>query len=189
MKQKKKPFWTTHLIVLTGVFAALVTIGTSIRIPLPALTGNPFVHFGSSIFILSVLILGYWPGVLAGGIGFAVFDILNGYATEAPYFPLECLIVAFFIVVSAKFINTKSTSKLAILVPTFFAGLAKLMMTFFKNLVMMLYMGSQLNIAIVGSFSTLYITFVNVIISLFFVSLVYFPLNKIIQPILTKKRF
>ena len=85
--------WSIKETTLMGLFAALTVVGTSIRVPLPALVGNPFFHFGLPILSLAVLTLGFFKGSLAGGIGFAIFDILNGFAAEAPYFILESFVV------------------------------------------------------------------------------------------------
>ena len=53
-----------------------------IRIPVPATQG--YVHFGDTILILSVLILGKKNGALAGAFGQALADLLGGYAIFAP---------------------------------------------------------------------------------------------------------
>ncbi|KFN89598.1 putative membrane protein [Tetragenococcus muriaticus PMC-11-5] len=75
---------------MVALFTALTVIGTMIKIPLPT---GAFVHLGNAVLLLSVLLLGYVKGSLAGGLGFAIFDILNGYAAEAPYFIVESFIV------------------------------------------------------------------------------------------------
>ncbi|MFH0349857.1 hypothetical protein ACG92U_08630 [Leuconostoc citreum] len=47
-------------------------MATSIQVPMPALIGKPFVHLGNAAALLSVLILGYKRGALAGGMGLAL---------------------------------------------------------------------------------------------------------------------
>lgn len=54
-------------LVLVALFAALTLMGTMIKIPLPT---GAFIHFGNSVVLLAVLLVGYWQGALAGGIGF-----------------------------------------------------------------------------------------------------------------------
>ena len=54
--------WKTSEVVLMGLFAAITVVGTSIRVPLPALVGNPFFHFGLPILSLAVLTLGFLKG-------------------------------------------------------------------------------------------------------------------------------
>lgn len=62
-----------HSIALIAVFIALTFLGTMIKIPLP--TGE-FVHLGNIVVLLAILFIGYLKGALAGGIGFALFDLL-----------------------------------------------------------------------------------------------------------------
>ena len=83
---------TIHQITYIAVFAALTVIGTMIKIPMPT---GAFAHLGNSVLLLAVLLLGYTRGALAGGLGFAIFDLLNGYAAEAPYFLFESFIVGY----------------------------------------------------------------------------------------------
>lgn len=66
-------------IVLIALFTALTVVATTIKIPMP----GAFVHLGNAVLLLAVLLLGYFRGALAGGLGFAIFDVLNGYVTEA----------------------------------------------------------------------------------------------------------
>ncbi len=51
------------MIVLTGLFAAIIYLGIFIlRIPIPALVGRPFIHFGNTLAALAVLFLGLRNG-------------------------------------------------------------------------------------------------------------------------------
>lgn len=71
-------------LVFTGLFAAIIFIGISVlRIPLPAIVGRPFIHFGNILTVLAVMLLGFGYGAAAGAIGLGLFDILNGYAATA----------------------------------------------------------------------------------------------------------
>ena len=73
-------------IVLVALFTSITFVATSIQVPMPALIGKPFVHLGNSAVLLSVLLLGYKRGALAGGFVLALFDVMHGYAMEAPYY-------------------------------------------------------------------------------------------------------
>ena len=72
---------TTKKIVLAGVMAALVTVGTMlIQIP----TGiSGYVHLGDSIIYFAGIALGPVLGGLAAGIGSMFADIFSGYAAYA----------------------------------------------------------------------------------------------------------
>lgn len=70
-------------IVITALFAALACVATmSIRIPTPGTGG--YIHPGDAIVILSGVFLGPVYGLLAGGIGSAMADLLGGYFVYVP---------------------------------------------------------------------------------------------------------
>ena len=71
-------------IIMTGLFAAIIYLGVWIlRIPVPALVGRSFIHFGNTLTAVAILYLGYRNGMLAGIIGLGGFDLLNGYAATS----------------------------------------------------------------------------------------------------------
>ena len=70
-------------IIMTALIAALACVATmSIRIPTPGTQG--YIHPGDAIVILSGAILGPAYGLLAGGIGSALADLLGGYFIYVP---------------------------------------------------------------------------------------------------------
>lgn len=161
-------------IVFVALFTALTVIGTSIKIPLPT---GAFVHLGNAVLLLSVLLLGYFKGALAGGLGFAIFDVLNGYITEAPYFILESFIVGaaaygMFVVFKKK--PTKIWQIVAIGIVT---GIAKLLMTQMKNTVMLMIYGSDATAAFTAALAKLPATLINVSMTVLLVAILYFPLR------------
>lgn len=69
--------------VLVGLMAAMVFVGTYIRITIPTPLGPTMLHLGNVMCILSGLILGPVSGGLAAGIGSAIFDLLDpNFAAE-----------------------------------------------------------------------------------------------------------
>lgn len=78
MREEKTKLLTYSALLMGLTLAATILI----RIPIPATQG--YVHFGDTILMLSVLILGKKRGALAGAIGMAAADILGGYAIFAP---------------------------------------------------------------------------------------------------------
>ncbi|MDT2814180.1 ECF transporter S component [Vagococcus carniphilus] len=178
--------WALSEIVLMGLFSALTVVGTSIRVPLPALIGNPFFHFGLPILCLAVLTLGFVKGSLAGGIGFAIFDVLNGFAAEAPYFVLESFVVGGALALA--YIQFKRFKDKAWFIPMImvFAAIAKIAMTFLKNLVVSLFMGTTLGVATAASVSALYITVINAIAAVIIVTMLYKPVSSLTNKMLKK---
>ncbi|OPJ55591.1 ECF transporter S component [Alkalithermobacter paradoxus] len=74
----------TKKLTLTAVMVALVCVGTMvINIPMPATNG--FVNIGDSMIFITSILFGPTVGMIAGGIGSALADILLGYAHWAPF--------------------------------------------------------------------------------------------------------
>jgi len=67
-------------IIYTGLFAALTCVSILIlHIPV----GNGIVHVGDAIIYLGAIILPFPYGIIAGGIGGSLSDLLDGYAIYA----------------------------------------------------------------------------------------------------------
>lgn len=166
---------TIHSVVFVALFAALTYIATAfIHIPTP----GAFVHMGNAVLLLAVLLLGYFRGALAGGLGFFFYDMLNGYTTEAPYFILESFIVGAAAYGVFKLFQKKPTKIWQIVVIAAATGVAKIIMTQIKNTVMNLVMGASFNAAFVGALAKLPATLINVAMTIIVVSIIYFPLKK-----------
>ena len=69
----------TRKTVLKGLMIALVCIATMvIQIPMPGTNG--YVNIGDSVIFISSILFGPITGMIAGGVGSALADILSGYA-------------------------------------------------------------------------------------------------------------
>jgi uncharacterized membrane protein len=69
-------------IALAALLIALTTVFTLlIRVPVPATQG--YVNLSSAAITFAGLIFGPWMGLVAGGIGAALADLLGGYAQFA----------------------------------------------------------------------------------------------------------
>ena len=85
-------------MVVTAFFAAVTFLGIqAFRIPLPAVVGTPFVHFGHIFVVMGALLQGGKRGAVSGTLGLVIFDILNGYLQDVPQVMIEtivkCLII------------------------------------------------------------------------------------------------
>ena len=73
----------TRKLSIMGLLIALTCVATMIiRIPIPATNG--YINVGDSIILISAVIFGNPFGVVAGGIGSALADLLSGYVNYAP---------------------------------------------------------------------------------------------------------
>ena len=69
----------TRQIVLNGLLTALVCIATMIiRIPTPGTNG--YVNIGDGIIFIASILFGPISGMISGGLGSALADILSGYS-------------------------------------------------------------------------------------------------------------
>ncbi len=170
---------TVSSIVLVGLFAAIIYLGIQFfRIPLPAAVGAPFIHFGNSLVVLAVLFLGFTKGAIAGSIGLGVFDVLNGYAAEAPIIVVEVIVVAFVVTAVFKLVKRNDTKISNIIIVAIAAGLTKIVLSFVEGLFKLLAAGSAFGPSVVNSFLSLPATAINSISTVIIVSLLYFPIKR-----------
>lgn len=80
-----KTRFPTKKLVLTALFAALVVVGSALRITMPIdIAGTTSFHLGNIFCALSGVLLGPWWGGLAAGLGSAIYDMTNPlYISEA----------------------------------------------------------------------------------------------------------
>ncbi len=88
--------FNTRNIILAGLFAAMVTVGTMIiQIPVGV---SGYIHLGDSMIYLSGVILGPVLAPICSGLGSFLADMMSGYAVYAvPTFiikGLDALVVA-----------------------------------------------------------------------------------------------
>lgn len=74
---------TTKELSLTGLLIALVCVCTMfISIPV---TASGYIHLGDSMILFAGVVFGRKKGMLAGGIGSMLADLLLGYVYWAPF--------------------------------------------------------------------------------------------------------
>jgi uncharacterized membrane protein len=87
MAKKLSQFWTSRAaaesVALTAVMTAVTTVATMlIRVPIPATTG--YFNFCDVLVYFAAFAFGPWVGLVAGGVGPAVADLMGGYGSFAP---------------------------------------------------------------------------------------------------------
>lgn len=84
---ENKKTLSTKKLVMTALLAALVVVGSALRITIPIdIGGTTSFHLGNILCALSGILLGPWLGGLASGLGSMIYDILN------PLYISECWI-------------------------------------------------------------------------------------------------
>ncbi len=80
---KSEQTFNATLIAVLAVMAAVVAVLTfAVQIPIPATGG--YIHLGDAGVYFTALAFGPIGGLVSGGLGTAVADILSGYASWAP---------------------------------------------------------------------------------------------------------
>ncbi len=74
----------TKEICLQGLMTALVTVATML-LQIPVSATNGYIHLGDSMILLIGVFFGWRYGMIAGGVGSALADLLSGYAHWAPF--------------------------------------------------------------------------------------------------------
>ena len=165
-------------IVLVGLFAAVTYLGIQFfRIPLPAAVGAPFLHFGNIFFLLSVLLLGSKKGALAGGIGFILFDILNGYITVIPKIAILTILMAFAAGSVFKRLSKKYSAVGSVIVAVTVAFLISLAGDFFYDTLLLVLSGSEMVPAMWAAFTSLLATAINSVFGVVAIAVLYTPLR------------
>ena len=145
-------------VVMTGLFAAMIYIGIWVlRIPLPAVVGRPFIHFGNTL---------------------TAVDILNGYAATSWLTMLEVVVVA--AVLSAIYKGMKyNDSKKNIIILAVIAGVTKIFTSYATTVVEALMAGTALQPALVAAFLSLLATVINSCSTAVCTPILYFALKDI----------
>lgn len=179
---------TLRALILTGLFAAIIYIGVwTLRIPIPAMVGRPFIHFGNTLTAVAILFLGLRNGMLAGIIGLGGFDILNGYAATSWLTMLEVVVVA--LIISGLFKVLKyNDSKRNIILLAIVAGVTKIFTSYCTSIVEALMAGTLLKTAVVASFFSLPATVINSISTAICTPILYFFVKTIFTTVQKHQR-
>lgn len=78
MNEKKNTNWTAKKLAVDALAIALVCVSTMvIQIPIPL----GYMHLGNCCILLVSVYFGNMTGMLAGGIGSCLADLLSGYTS------------------------------------------------------------------------------------------------------------
>ncbi len=85
-KIKQSSTSTVKFIVITAIFVALTYVFTAfINIRLPIAANGGLVHLGNVPLFIGAIIFGKKTGMIAGGVGMGLFDLLSGWTLWAPF--------------------------------------------------------------------------------------------------------
>ena len=172
-------------LVVTAFFAAITFLGIQIfRVPLPAVVGTPFVHFGHIFVVMGVLLMGGKRGAVSGTLGLVIFDILNGYLQDVPQVFLEtiikCLLIgALFAVLKNRAGGDRKKEYRGAMICTVLYGCMNILIEFVMGIVKMMILGSGFAAAAPGSAALIPATLVNVVFLILAEALLYRPVERL----------
>lgn len=77
---------TIQELVMTALFTALTYVFTAfINVRLPIAANGGLIHLGNVPLFIGAILFGWRLGMIAGGIGMALFDLLSGWTAWAPF--------------------------------------------------------------------------------------------------------
>ncbi len=164
-------------IVFTALFAAIIYIGISaLRIPIPAMVGRPFIHFGNPLMDLAIIFLGGGYGFIAAAIGLGGFDVLNGYAATSWLTVLEVAVMALVLSAVLRMFKGDDRPRNMIILGVI-AGLTKICTTVAVGTVEAMLVGNHFIPAIIAAFLSLPATVINSVATAIIVPVLYFALK------------
>lgn len=172
-------------MVVTAFFAAVTFLGIqAFRIPLPAVVGTPFVHFGHIFVVMGTLLQGGKRGAVSGTLGLVIFDILNGYLQDVPQVMIEtiakCLIIgALFVVLKKKAEGDRRREYRDAMFCTVLYGCMNILIEFVMGIIKMMILGSGFAAAAAGSAASIPATVVNVVFLILAMALLYRPVERL----------
>ena len=172
-------------LVVTAFFAAITFLGIQIfRVPLPAVVGTPFVHFGHIFVVMGVLLMGGKRGAVSGTLGLVIFDILNGYLQDVPQVFLEtiikCLLIgALFAVLKNRAGGDRKKEYRGAMICTVLYGCMNILIEFVIGIVKLMIRESGFAAAAAGSAASIPATVVNVVFLILAEALLYRPVERL----------
>lgn len=181
---------TTRSLIMIGCFAALIFLGIqSFRIPMPAVVGTPFLHFGHIFVVLAVICLGPKYSAAAGILGFVAFDLLNGYVPSIPNVVfstlINCLIVgSLFVFLTAKKTADKHQEyRWAILCACLY-GLLNIVIDYIWSVVELMLLGSSFFAASAIKIASIPATAINSVFTIIGIVILYYPVKNALRRIM-----
>ncbi|MEG2000115.1 MAG: ECF transporter S component [Evtepia sp.] len=84
--KRKSEFTDVKFLTTTAVFLVLVYLFTAfINIRLPISINGGLIHLGNVPLFIAAILFGKKTGMIAGGLGMALFDVMSGWTMWAPF--------------------------------------------------------------------------------------------------------
>lgn len=165
-----------------GVYAALIILAISfIRIPMPSVISNSFVHPGNALVILAALLMGFKRGTLSALLGLFIFDVMSGYAAVVHFTLLENLLVLIIVSLIYHYVFHHQDTMKHIISLGVIGALAKILIIFVKFVIMQLLLGSAMDAAISAAMVGMPASLFTGLVTAVLVPVLYFPMKSIFE--------
>ncbi|MGN1167930.1 MAG: ECF transporter S component [Lachnospiraceae bacterium] len=174
---------TVKGLVITAFFAAITYLGIQVfRIPMPAVIGTPFVHFGHIFVVMGVLLQGGKRGAVSGALGLVIFDLLNGYIQDIPQVFVETIVKALivgaiFFWMKRKAEGNKAKEYQAAVICSVIYGIFNIVIELVAGTVKMVILGSGVSAAFAGSLASIPATVINALFMIIAIAILYKPVS------------
>lgn len=171
-------------------FTAVTFLGIqAFRIPVPAVVGTPFIHFGHVFVVMGMLLQGGKKGAVTGTAGLLIFDLLNGYVQSIPQVFVEtivkCLLVgALFAWFQRRAGGDRKKEYKGVVICCILYAILNILIEWAMGIVGLVVTGSGIGAAVAASTASIPATIFNAVFMAVAVSLLYVPVKQIYQKIM-----
>ncbi|MDY5986210.1 ECF transporter S component [Sporofaciens sp. SGI.106] len=176
-------------LVITAFFAAITYLGIQVfRIPMPAVIGTPFVHFGHIFVVMGVLLQGGKRGAISGALGLVIFDLLNGYIQDIPQVFAETVVKALivgaiFVWLKKKAEDNRTKEYQSAVICSVIYGIFNVIIELAAGTVKMVILGSGVSAAFAGSLASIPATVINALFMIIAIAILYRPVSALYKKI------
>ena len=176
-------------LVITAFFAAITYLGIQVfRIPMPAVIGTPFVHFGHIFVVMGVLLQGGKRGAISGALGLVIFDLLNGYIQDIPQVFAETVVKALivgaiFVWLKKKAEDNRTKEYQSAVICSVIYGIFNVIIELAAGTVKMVILGSGVSAAFAGSLASIPATVINALFMIIAIAILYRPVSTLYKKI------
>lgn len=177
-------------LVSMAFFTAVTFLGIqAFRIPVPAVIGTPFIHFGHVFVVMGMLLQGGKKGAVTGTAGLVIFDLLNGYVQAMPQVFVETIVKCLFVGAVFELFKKEAGSDQkkeykGVIICSVIYGFLNILIEWAVGVAGLVITGSGWNAAVAASTVSIPATVFNAIFMVVAVAVLYLPIKRMYQRVM-----